>query len=76
MKPFGTLRDAIRPNGFFVEAIVNSAPGSKFVAQLKQNLCRFSQRYGFVLTLKTLGKTAVGAQNLAVDPGAVGTRKE
>jgi hypothetical protein len=29
MKPIGTPRDAIRPNGFFVEAIVNSATGSK-----------------------------------------------
>jgi len=29
MKPIETLRDAIRPNGFFVEAIVNSATGSK-----------------------------------------------
>ena len=28
MKPIGTPRDAIRPNGFFVEAIVNSATGS------------------------------------------------
>jgi hypothetical protein len=29
MKPIGTPRDAIRPNGYFVEAIVNSATGSK-----------------------------------------------
>jgi hypothetical protein len=29
MKPIGTPRDAIRPNEFFVEAIVNSATGSK-----------------------------------------------
>src|SRR5258708_10092894 len=29
MKPFGIPRDAIRPNGFFAEAIVNSATGSK-----------------------------------------------
>jgi hypothetical protein len=29
MKPIGTPRDAIRPNGFFVEAIVKSATGSK-----------------------------------------------
>jgi hypothetical protein len=29
MKPIGTSRDAIRPNGFFVEAIINSATGSK-----------------------------------------------
>src|SRR5258707_9078378 len=29
VKPIGTPRDAIRPNGFFVEAIVNSATGSK-----------------------------------------------
>jgi hypothetical protein len=28
MKPVGTLRDAIRINGFFVNAIVNSATGS------------------------------------------------
>jgi hypothetical protein len=28
MKSLGTPRDAIRPNGFFVEAIVNSATGS------------------------------------------------
>jgi hypothetical protein len=32
MKPIGIPRDAIRPNGFFVEAIVNSATGSKFVS--------------------------------------------
>jgi hypothetical protein len=29
MKPFEAPRDAIRSNGFFVEAIVNSATGSK-----------------------------------------------
>jgi hypothetical protein len=30
MKPIGIPRDAIRPNGFFVKAIVNSATGPKF----------------------------------------------
>jgi hypothetical protein len=29
IRPIGTPREAIRPNGFFVEAIVNSATGSK-----------------------------------------------
>jgi hypothetical protein len=28
MKPIGTPKDAIRPNEFFLEAIVNSAIGS------------------------------------------------
>jgi hypothetical protein len=30
-KPLGIPRDAISPNGFFVEAIVNCATGSKMI---------------------------------------------
>jgi hypothetical protein len=34
MKPLGTPRDAIKPNGFFVEAIVNSATGFYVVTSI------------------------------------------
>src|SRR5258707_11275173 len=48
MKPFGTPRDAIRPNGFFVVAIVNSVTGSECGFGLYGELRVFFRKAQFV----------------------------
>ena len=45
MKPVGTPRDAIRPNGFFLEAIVNSAIGSKSPSSCRRVGLRLARRF-------------------------------
>ena len=40
MKPIGTPGDAIRPNEFFLEAIVDSATGSKKAIEVRQGAKR------------------------------------